>query len=106
MAKTNTRTPIEMGTLENNPEVCVIRKRRHLVDSLREASPEKSLSLLKHEDVDDITAQREKDRRIRNEQLKNAWLNKCQKRKQREYSVAIDFHTSVLARKFDGFLVL
>ena len=31
------------------------------------------------EDLDNSTAQSERDRRIRNEQLKNAWLNKCQK---------------------------
>ena len=29
--------------------------------------------------MDNSTAQSERDRRFRNEKLKNAWLNKCQK---------------------------
>ena len=30
-------------------------------------------------DVENSTAQSERDRRTRNEQLKNSWLNRCQK---------------------------
>ena len=32
------------------------------------------------DDVENSTAQSERDRRIRNEQLKNSWLNRCQKK--------------------------
>ena len=54
------------------------------INILQEASPDKVSFPPEHiyeENVDKSTAQSERDRRIHNEQIKNAWLNKCQKTK-------------------------
>ena len=65
------------------------------------------------EDVDNSTAQCDRDHRVRNEQLKNFWLNKCQRMRLREIFVLtghsvtakpFNLTNSVKARKVDGFL--
>ena len=53
-----------------------------MIDNLREEPPVNvtlSPEPIYEADVDNSNAQSERDRRIRNEQLKNAWLNMCQK---------------------------
>ena len=51
-----------------------------LIDTLPEEPPDKvtlPLDSIYEEDVDNSTTQSERDRGIRNEQLKNSWINKC-----------------------------
>ena len=51
-------------------------------DILREAPPDEvtlPLEAIYKVNVDNSMAQSERDHRIRNEQIKSAWLNKCQK---------------------------
>ena len=52
------------------------------IDVLQEAPPDRvslPLDLIYEREVDNSTAQSERDRRIRNEQLKNAWFIEYQK---------------------------
>ena len=75
-------TPVAIGKFENNPEAGSLAKEGISIDILREESPDIVTfppQPIFEVDVDNSTAQSERDRRIRNEQLKNAWLNKCQK---------------------------
>ena len=63
-------------------KLAIFAKEGISIDILQEASPDKvtlSLKPVYEEDMDNRTAQSEGDRRIGNQQLKNAWLNKCQK---------------------------
>ena len=52
------------------------------IDTLREDPPNKvtlPLELIYQDNVENSTSQSERDRKTRNEQLKNSWLNRCQK---------------------------
>ena len=52
------------------------------IDTLREDPPDKVSfppEPIYEDNVVNITAQSERNRKARNEQLKNAWLNRCQK---------------------------
>ena len=52
------------------------------IDTLREDPPDKVTFLpepIYEDNVENGTAQSERKRKTRNEQLKNAWLNRCQK---------------------------
>ena len=61
-------------------KLAILAKEGISIDILREAAPNKvnfHLEPIYEENVGNNTAQSGRDRRIRNEQLKNAWLNKC-----------------------------
>ena len=62
-------------------KLAILAKKGISIDILRE--PPNKVTLppepIYEEDVNNSSAQSERDRRIQNEQLKNAWLNKCQK---------------------------
>ena len=62
--------------------LAILAKKGISFDILQEAPPDKvtfSREPIYEEVVDNSTAQSKINRRIRNEQLKNAWLNKSQK---------------------------
>ena len=66
-----------MGKMDNHVKIINSGKRRNFSNIPREASPQKVTflpELIYEEDVHNSTAQSEGGRRIRNEQLKNAWL--------------------------------
>ena len=63
-------------------KLAILAKEGILIDILREAPPDKvtfPLEPIYEEDMNKSTAKRERYHIIRNEQLENAWLNKCQK---------------------------
>ena len=63
-------------------KLVILAKEGISIDIIREATTDKvtlSPEPIYEEDVDNSTAQSRRDRRIRNEQLKNAWLTKSQK---------------------------
>ena len=63
-------------------KLAIVAKESISIDTLREEPPDKVTlppESIEEVDVENSTAQSERDRRNRNEQLKNAWLNKCQK---------------------------
>ena len=79
--KTNTRTTHEMGPLADHVEVGYHGKRGHFDRLSTPRSPDKVILPLEpiyEDNVENSTSQSERDRRIRNEQLKNSWLNRCQ----------------------------
>ena len=63
-------------------KLAILAKEGISIDTLREDPPDKvtfpSEPIYK-DNVKNITFQNERDRKTRNEQLKNAWLNRCQK---------------------------
>ena len=68
--------------MENRPKLSNTGKRRNINRYLTRSNPDKvSLppELIYEEDFHNSTVQSERDRRVRNKKLKNAWLNKCQK---------------------------
>ena len=70
----NTGKSFEIGTLANKEGISIVILRTTQPDKVT-FPPEPNYE----EEVDNSTAQSERDRRIQNEQLKIAWLNKCQK---------------------------
>ena len=63
-------------------KLAILAKKVISIDTLCEDPPDKVTFLpepIYEGNVENSTAQRERDRKTRNEQLKNAWLNRCQK---------------------------
>ena len=60
----------------------ILAKEGISIDALREDPPDKvtfAREPIYENNVENSTTQRERGRKIRNEQLKNAWPNRCQK---------------------------
>ena len=82
-------------------ELAILAKEGVLIDLQQEAPPDRVTlppEPIYEENVDNSTTQSERDRRILNEQLKNAWLNRVRKLKRRDYCAVID-HGSLATRK-------
>ena len=65
-------------------KLTIIAKEGISIDILLEDPPDKDIlppESIYEDDVENSTSQSERDQRIRNEQLKNSWLNRCQKTK-------------------------
>ena len=63
-------------------KLAIMAKEGISIDTLLEDPPDKVTlppETIYEADVENSTAQSEQDRRTRNEQLKNSWLNRCQK---------------------------
>ena len=63
-------------------KLAILAKEGISIDTLQEQPPEKVIhppEPMYEADVENSTTQNKKDSRIRNKQLKKAWLNKCQK---------------------------
>ena len=63
-------------------KLAILAKEGISIDTLREDPPDKNTLPPEHiyeANVENSTAQSERDRITRNEQLKNTWLNRCQK---------------------------
>ena len=60
-------------------KLAIMAKKGISIDILLGDPPDKVILPIYEADVENSTAQSERDRRIRNEQLKNSWLNHCQK---------------------------
>ena len=63
-------------------KLAILAKEGISINILQEAPPDKvtfPLEPIYEQDVENSTAQSHRDRRIWNEQVKNTWLNKCQK---------------------------
>ena len=63
-------------------KLAILAKEGILIDTLREDQPDKvtfPLEPISETNVEKSTAQSERDRKTRNEQLKKTWLNMCQK---------------------------
>ena len=63
-------------------KLAILAKDGVSIEILREYPPDKGTLPLEHKYEDNVeksTSQSERDRKIRNHQLKKAWLNRCQK---------------------------
>ena len=63
-------------------KLAILAKEGISIDTLREDPPDKVSfppEPINEENVENSTTQSERDRKTQNEQLKNAWLNRCQK---------------------------
>ena len=63
-------------------KLAILAKEGISIDTLREDPPDKVTlppEPIYEDNIENSTSQIERDRKIRNEQLKNAWLNRCQK---------------------------
>ena len=63
-------------------KLAILAKEGISIDNLREDPPDKvsvSPEPIYEANVENSKAQSERDRKTRNEQLKNTWLNRCQK---------------------------
>ena len=63
-------------------KLAIMAKEGISIDILLGDPPDKvtlPLEPIYEDDIENSTAQSERDRRTRNEQLKNSWLNRCQK---------------------------
>ena len=63
-------------------KLAILAKEGISIDTLREDPPNKVTfppESFYEDNVENGTSQGERDRKIRNEELKNAWLNRCQK---------------------------
>ena len=72
-----------MGRWQIMLKLAIMAKEGISIDILLEDPPDKVTlppEPIYEDDVEKSTAQSEGDRRIRNEQLKNSWLNRCQKK--------------------------
>ena len=74
--------PLQWDRWQIMLKVAVMAKEGISIDTLLEDPPEKvtlPTEPIYEDDVENSTSQSKTDRRIRNEQLKNYWLNRCQK---------------------------
>ena len=74
--------PIRWDRWQIRLKLAILAKEGISIDTLREDPLDKVTFPPEHiyeDNVENSTTQTERDRKIRNEQLKNAWLNTCQK---------------------------
>ena len=74
--------PLQWDRWQVMLKLAIMAKERISIDTLLDDPPDKVTlppEPIYEEDVQNSTAQSERDRRTRNEQLKNSWLNRCQK---------------------------
>ena len=82
LVEINFRTTLKMRTLANNVETGHPGKRGYFYRySLCRSTGQRHFhpEPIYEDNVENSTTQSERDRKTRNEQLKNAWLNRCQK---------------------------
>ena len=73
--------PLQWDRWQIMLKLAVLAKEGISIDILLKDLPEKvSPDPIYEDNVESSTSQGERDRRIRNEQLKNSWLNRCHKR--------------------------
>ena len=80
--KPTLESPLRWDRWQIMLKLAIMAKEGILIDILLEDPPDKVTlppELIYEDDVEKSTAQSERDRRTRNEQLKNSWLNRCQK---------------------------
>ena len=74
--------PLQWDRWQVMLKLAIMAKEGISIDTLLDDPPDKVTlppEPIYEEDVQNGTAQSERDRRTRNEQLKNSWLNRCQK---------------------------
>ena len=80
--KSTLEPPLRWDRWQIMLKLAIMAKEGISIDILLEDPPDKVTlppEPIYEDDVENSTAQSERDRRIRNEQLKNSWLNRCQK---------------------------
>ena len=74
--------PLRWERWQTMSKLAILAKEGISIDTLREDPPNKVTNLpepIYEANLENSTAQSERDRKTRNEQLKNTWLNRCQK---------------------------
>ena len=80
--KSTLEPPLRWDRWQIMLNLAIMAKEGISIDILLEDPPDKVTlppEPIYEDDVENSTAQSERDRRVRNEQLKNSWLNRCQK---------------------------
>ena len=80
--KPTLETPLRLDRWQIMLKLAILAKEGISIDTLREDPPDKVTfppEPIYEDNVEYSTTQSERDRKTRNDQLKNAWLNGCQK---------------------------
>ena len=80
--KSTLEPPLQWDRWQIMLKLAIMAKEVISIDILLEDPPDKVTlppEPIYEDDIENSTAQSERDRRIRNEKLKNTWLNRCQK---------------------------
>ena len=80
--KSTLEPPLRWDRWQITLKLAIMAKEGISIDNLLEDPPNRVTlppETIYEDDVENSTAQSKRDRRIRNEQLKNLWLNRCQK---------------------------